>query len=245
MDCGTPTANLLTIKLLLNSVVSTPGAKFLGLDLKDFYLNTPMDRPEFLRMKLSNFPEDVIKHYNLNDKADNKGFIYVHCERGMYGLPHAGIIAQKLLKERLEAHGYTQSNMTPGFWRHETRPISFTLIVDDFGVKYFGKEYADHLINALNEHYKVAEDWEGAKYGGITLNWDYKRRQVHLMMPGYVHEALTQIQHELRKLNNQPHKHAVPVFGATIQYAKPADSSPLLDEKNKKYVQQVTGNFIY
>ena len=43
IDCGTPTANLLTVKLLFNSVVLTPGAKFLGLDLKDFYLNTPMD----------------------------------------------------------------------------------------------------------------------------------------------------------------------------------------------------------
>ena len=48
MDCGTPTANLLTVKLLLNSVISTPGAKFLGLDLKDFYLNTPMERLKFL-----------------------------------------------------------------------------------------------------------------------------------------------------------------------------------------------------
>ncbi len=41
-DCGTPTANLLTIKLLLNSVISTPSAKFMMLDLKDFYLMTPM-----------------------------------------------------------------------------------------------------------------------------------------------------------------------------------------------------------
>ena len=40
---GTPTSSMLTNKILLNSVISTPGAKFLGLDLKDFYLNTPMD----------------------------------------------------------------------------------------------------------------------------------------------------------------------------------------------------------
>ena len=65
IDCGTPTANLLTVKLLLNSVVSTPGAKFLGLDLKYFYLNTLMDIPEFIHMKLDNFPEDVIKKYNI------------------------------------------------------------------------------------------------------------------------------------------------------------------------------------
>ena len=60
MDCGTPTASLLTIKLLFNNIVSTPGAKFLGLDLKDFYMNTPLERLEYMRMKLSTFPDDVI-----------------------------------------------------------------------------------------------------------------------------------------------------------------------------------------
>ena len=106
MDCGTPTASLLTVKLLLNSVISTPGAKFLGLDLKDFYLNMLMERPEFLKMKLDTFPEDVIQHYGLREKVDKNGNIYIHLERGMYGLPHAGITAQKLLEERLAKHGY-------------------------------------------------------------------------------------------------------------------------------------------
>ena len=55
-DCSTPTANLLNVKLLLNSIVSMPGTMFLGLDLKDFYLNTPIDCPEYLKMKLTNFP---------------------------------------------------------------------------------------------------------------------------------------------------------------------------------------------
>ena len=75
IDYGTPTANLLTVKLLFNSVVLTPGANFLGLDLKYFNLNTPMDRPKFLQMKLDNFSDDVIKMYNLMDMFAAKGFI--------------------------------------------------------------------------------------------------------------------------------------------------------------------------
>ena len=51
-ECGTPTADLLTIKLLLNSVISTPGGKFMTIDIINFYLNTPMDRYEYMRMKL-------------------------------------------------------------------------------------------------------------------------------------------------------------------------------------------------
>ena len=64
-DCGTPTAELLTIKLLLNSVISTLGAKFMAIDISNFYLNTPMYRYEYMRMKLDMFPEDVTEEYNL------------------------------------------------------------------------------------------------------------------------------------------------------------------------------------
>ena len=99
MDLSIPTASLLTAKILLNSVISTPGAKFMAIDIKDFYLNTPLERPEFIRLKISNFLEDVIKEYKLKDKVDSKGFIYVKITQCMYGLPHAGIIAQKLLEK--------------------------------------------------------------------------------------------------------------------------------------------------
>jgi hypothetical protein len=43
-DAGTPTADLLTVKLLLNSIISTENARFMTMDIKDFYLNTPMAR---------------------------------------------------------------------------------------------------------------------------------------------------------------------------------------------------------
>ena len=59
----TPEANLLIVKLIFNSIVSTLGSILLGLDLKDFYLNIPMDDPEYLKMNKSIFPDDVIAHY--------------------------------------------------------------------------------------------------------------------------------------------------------------------------------------
>ncbi len=62
---------------------------------------------------------------------------YVYCEirKGMYGLPQAGIIAQEFLTERFAKHGYHQSKIIPGLWMHETRPTTFTLVVDDFRIK--------------------------------------------------------------------------------------------------------------
>ena len=69
------------------------------------------------------------------------------------------------------------------------------LVVDDFGVKYVGEEHANHLKAALKEKYTVTTEWDGKRYIGITLDWDYKRRQVHISMPNYVKNALAQFQH--------------------------------------------------
>ena len=90
---------MLTSKLLLNSVVSTPGVKFMTIDIKYFYLNTPMERFEYTQLKLSNLPEDFIKQYNLTYKVTKDGYVYIKVCKGMYGLPQAGILAQKLLKK--------------------------------------------------------------------------------------------------------------------------------------------------
>ena len=76
-DCGTPTNNLLTVKLLLNIVISTKGAKFMILDISNFYLMTPLKRKEYVRMKILDFPEKVIENYNLHEKSTPDDFVYV------------------------------------------------------------------------------------------------------------------------------------------------------------------------
>jgi hypothetical protein len=170
-DAGTPTADLLTVKLLLNSIISTENARFMTMDIKDFYLNTPMARYEYMRLRLADMPEDVIEHYKLREIATPDGAIYCEIRKGMYGLPQAGIIAQQLLEERLTKHGYHQSTTTPGLWKHDTRPICFSLVVDDFGVKYVGEEHAQHLLETIRSYYKCSADWEGERYCGLTLKW--------------------------------------------------------------------------
>ena len=145
------------------------------LDLKDFYLNTPMERQEFLRMKIDHFPQDVIDHYSLKDKVDEKGYLMVRVEKGMYGLPQAGILAQQLLEKRLEDEGYRQSTTTPGYFKHDWRPISFSLVVDDFGVKYVGEQHANHLLSVLREFYVVDKTRKvvstaASQLTGITTN---------------------------------------------------------------------------
>jgi hypothetical protein len=91
-NCGTLTANILTIKLLFNSVISMPNAKFMTIDIKNFYLMTPMDYHKYFRMKLELFPQDIIDEYALCDKVDANGYVFCKVQRGMYSFPQASII---------------------------------------------------------------------------------------------------------------------------------------------------------
>ena len=104
-DCGTPTADLLTVKLLLNSVISTDDARFMTIDIKDFYLMTPMKHHEYFCMKIDLFPHNIIDEYNLCEKVDADRNVYCKVCCGMYGPPQAGILAQQLLEERLIVAG--------------------------------------------------------------------------------------------------------------------------------------------
>jgi hypothetical protein len=163
----------------------------------------------------------------------------------MYGLPQSGLLANKLLQKCLNKHGYRQSKLVPGFWKHDTRPIQFTLVVDNFGVKYVGKEHAQHLKNTLEQHYKLTCDWTGTRYIGIILDWDYNKRQVHLSMLNYMKKALKQFQHIAGKLHHSPYP-SVPIqYGAKKQYATQESTTPLLDDKAKHFIQQVCGKFLF
>jgi hypothetical protein len=245
-DCGTPTADLVLIKTHLNSVISTKGARFMTVDIKNFYLNTPMTRPEYVRLKLSDIPDEITHEYKLHNIATPEGYVYIEVNKGMYGLPQAGILAQELLEKRLNQHGYFQSHIVPGFWKHADRPISFTLVVDDFGIKYVGKQHAQHLISVLKEHYEIEEDWSGSKYIGLTIDWDYGRHQLHISMPKYVSKAMKRFNHSPpQTAQSSPYPHTRPNYGAKVQYSPNADTSPLLDKQDAKFIQGVTGTFLY
>ena len=104
----------------------------------------------------------------------------------MYGLPQAGIITNTRLALHLKTQGYSPTTHTPGLFTHETRPITFCLVVDNFGVKYVGKEHTEHLAKTLEQLYTITTDGEGRLYCGLTLTWDYINHTVDMSMPGYV-----------------------------------------------------------
>ena len=111
-DKSTSTADITAIKCLLNSTISDPKARFCSMDVKNFYLGTPLETYEYMKIKLAVLPDKIISQYNLHDIADD-GWVYCEIKKGMYGLPNAGKIANKRLVRHLAPQGYTPVKHTP------------------------------------------------------------------------------------------------------------------------------------
>jgi hypothetical protein len=132
-------------------------------------------------------------------------------------------------------------------WRHNTRRTTFTLAVDDFGIKYFCKVDADHLFSALKDKYALTQDWSGNNYLGMTLDWNYTavRPYVDVSMPKFVDKGRSKYQHSSPKFaQHAPHLWSTPVYGQKVQYA-PTDTSSLLNKKGTTRVQGVSGTFLF
>ena len=93
-------------------------------------------------------------------------------QKGMCGLPQAEKIVNDKLKLHLANFESEPAPITPGLWRHQTRPLQFSLVVGDFGVKYEHQENITHLLDALKKNYKISEDWYGKLYCGMNLKRD-------------------------------------------------------------------------
>ena len=122
----------------------------------------------------------------------------------------------------------------------------FTLCVENFRVKYVGKQHGNHLMPILSEHYTISHDWTGSRYLGMDIDWDYTNCEVYLSMLSYVRDALKRFHHTCpRRLHDQNYPHFKPTYGATAQYATDKDKSPVLSTAEKTFIKEVTGTFLY
>jgi hypothetical protein len=119
------------------------------------------------------------------------------------------------------------------------------LVVDNFGVKYVGREHAGHLKRVLEEHYyKVTADWNGERYVGIHMKWDYVKQQVHLytcQTTSKRHSFNSDINSTKDKINPSP-THQFYMEPKTICQQT---QSPPLNKQDKKFIRQVFGQFLF
>ena len=174
-NTSTETVGLETAKMVFNSVVSTPEARFMTINISNLYLNTPLQEYQYMRFNINMIPQEVIDHYGLQNKPTNDGWVYCDICKAIYGLKESRKLANIKLQTVLATEGYKPCRFTHGLYKLETRDIAFLYVVDDFGVKYTNKRDADHLIMTLQKKYPIKMNWIGNYYLGMILKWTYHK----------------------------------------------------------------------
>ena len=117
-DVGLPTVSLELVKLVINSIFSRCNARFACFDVCKFYLATPLDCSEFVRIRIEDIPKDFILELNLMPSV-HTGRIYFEIVKGCYGLPQAGMMDNNLPRKSLNKAGYYDPTTITGLWRHK------------------------------------------------------------------------------------------------------------------------------
>lgn len=241
-DVSARTAEMDVVKILLQSTVSDH-ANWMTADIKDFYLMTPLERPEYIRIPLRQLPQAIIDRYSLQSFIHNDAILF-QVNKGMYGLPQAGLLAQQRLEQHLGEHGYTQVPNVPCLYRHATNSVAFSLVVDDFGIKYKHRADAEHLLHVLRKLYEITADWEGSKYLGVTIKFDRQKHTVTLSMPGYIDKVIQRFCPTLTRGAPSPAIYTPPHYGASTQLADIDDTPPLTGAETKR-VQEIIGCLLF
>ena len=248
-DTASPTAALLDTKLIIKSTISDHqrcGSQFCSIDIKDFFLQTIMDNPEYIQIHKKYFSKNFVTQYQLKELINNDGYVYCAINRGMYGLKQAAILVYKQLVQRLAKYGYIPIPTTNGLWKHKTKRTLFALCVDDFGIKYDSMEDLNHLTTALKENYEINVNMEGWNFCGLRLEWNYKEGYVDISMPNYVQKKLIKFQHNKpTRPQYAPRKWLKLAYGKKLQYAPPPDDSELLAAEGITRIQSINGSFLY
>jgi hypothetical protein len=94
---ATSTADITTFKILINSTLSTEDSEMTMMDIKNYYLGTPLPSYEYMRLLLSIIPDEIITKYNLRAISVG-GWVYLEIRKGVYGLKQASFLANQLLQ---------------------------------------------------------------------------------------------------------------------------------------------------
>jgi hypothetical protein len=152
----------------------------------------------------------------------------------MYGLPQAGILANKLLRQRLGCHGYLEIHYTPAF--RNTSPgqsglicASTTLVSNTFVMRISSTSFLCYTLKCTNL-LRIGLD-------RINLEWNYDKHWVDIAMPVYAIKSLARYNHQPpEKPQHCPYTPNLITYGKDNQATNPCDTSPLLDAAGNKCI---------
>ena len=246
-DTLSEVADPVTVNLHQQSVLADLktglSARYVTIDLKDYYLGCSLHRPEYLLIPIKHMTATTIADFSLHPYVSENKILF-EVNGSMYGHPAAGRIAQTEFKALVKAHDYYEHPDVPCLFLHRTRPTSFTLIVDDLGIKIFSENDLQHLIDTIKTKWDVKVDRTGAKYNGIRLLWDYDKRTLITDIPNYVTEGLAKLQLPPHKMHATPAPFIAPIYGQEQTLPDPLADIPATPEE-AKLIERIHGVFLY
>ena len=243
------TIDTTAVKLFLNSVVSDPKAIVSTVDISDFYLNSKLKSPAYLKVPLRFLPP-ITRSWLQVDHLPNDSTILFEVYNAIYGMDDAGRVSQLDLIEHLTPHGYHMCRHTPGLFYHDTRhSFRFATWVDDFIIKSDpSTDDLSHFITILRQKYPIKFEPTAKSYIGYHIQLkrflDHSLDTLTIDMVDYATSGLQALAFRQTSKPNSPIIYTPPVYGSTIQLA-PIDDSPAATSEDQTYLRQAIGIFRY
>jgi hypothetical protein len=242
-----------TFKILLNKAITerakTKRKNLLTADIKDFFLNTVMETPEYFTERVENIPPNIIEEYNMapliykDHKRQSRVMFEVN--KGLYGLPQASLLAHLQMNKHLAQIGYHECIETPCLYTNTQNRLAFTLVVDDFCVYYEDTEEVDKLLEHIEKAYVITRDWECESYLGMRIQFSQDHDEVAISIPDYVQRAVKRFMgNELPVHQLSPLKYEQ-VNWFTTKLPAQLDLGPKIGADEILWLQQLIGTFLY
>ena len=230
-------------------VRGTAGGDRLSVDITDYYLGTPNPNPPFIKVYTDQYPPEVLLRLRLSpftkkDRRTGRPYVLFRADKTIYGLKESGKLSNNRLVPLLHKFGFVETP-TPCLFRHLTRPITFVLVVDDFGVKYQNRDDFDYLVHALSSCYHVKAHPLAHKFLGFTIQHDRTARTLALSYPGYIDALLARLRPQGIKPCSTPSIYTPPRFGSTLPQVPTVDTEPLASAAQRKELQVAVGYLLY
>ena len=238
-------ASIQSVKILINSILSTPGARAATMDIDDFFVSgTLLPESEYMYLTWEQLTPEFQERFKDPDLwKDNK--ILARIDKTIYGLPQSSLLSQRDLVKLLAEHGYHQLKCDECIFSNADKSVQFALVVDDFLSKYTNLTNFEHLIQTLKSRYGLKVDMEAKKYLGMKLDWDYKNGTMEISMPDYVKNALTKLNYTSKNHETHSAIKFVKLNYAKAQQVMEDDTTRPLDATEKKHLQSIIGIFLY
>ena len=246
-DRSSITAEIVAVKIFLNSVVSDDDTEMITADLQDAYLSEdlPPGESEYLSLLVSHFPLDCREEFGIANLSETT-IIYYQILKGLYGMPQAGLLYQTGLIKHLSQYGYHMSLTTPCLFYHDTSAVKFLLWVDDFIIKYKRSDQAsiDHLLNCLRQKYTITVDLTGSSYLGMTIERNRIEKWLKISAPGYIQQMAKELHLVKGKYVGSPIIYHSTKYSSDTQM-EVIDDTPKATLKHIKFLQKLVGKLLF